>query len=475
MLLGGFAWAYTPSSLPRPAEATNPPADTTKKSKPRFPVKTTTPITLDDTKKKMADLKDPDNIKEEEEYDEHSGNYLIGTKIGGGYMNTPFMMTPQEYQEWSIQRSMRQYYANKNKEAFDNKEEKEFSFTNMQFSLGPAEKIFGPGGVQIKSSGSAEIKFGLNKKSVDNPSLPIRNRKTTGLDFDEQVNLSVLGTIGDKMNFNLNYNTEATFDFDAKSLKLQYDGKEDEIVKLIEAGNVSFPSNNSLVRGSSSLFGIRTDLQFGKLQLQTVVSQKKGVSKSVSSSGGDQMTTFEISADNYESNRHFFLAHFFRDNYDKALAKLPNITSGITINRIEVWVTNKNNTTTNTRNIIGFTDLAESSHIGNGNWHSNGITQPCNNSNDLYSTINSSYADARVINQVYSTLGTISGFTGGIDYEKLESARLLNKTEYTLNSSLGYISLKSTLQTTHTVDRHIKSASSLPTGQTTPSVCMSKH
>jgi cell surface protein SprA len=447
MLLGGFAWAYTPSSLPRPAEATNPPADTTKKSKPRFPVKTTTPITLDDTKKKMADLKDPDNIKEEEEYDEHSGNYLIGTKIGGGYMNTPFMMTPQEYQEWSIQRSMRQYYANKNKEAFDNKEEKEFSFTNMQFSLGPAEKIFGPGGVQIKSSGSAEIKFGLNKKSVDNPSLPIRNRKTTGLDFDEQVNLSVLGTIGDKMNFNLNYNTEATFDFDAKSLKLQYDGKEDEIVKLIEAGNVSFPSNNSLVRGSSSLFGIRTDLQFGKLQLQTVVSQKKGVSKSVSSSGGDQMTTFEISADNYESNRHFFLAHFFRDNYDKALAKLPNITSGITINRIEVWVTNKNNTTTNTRNIIGFTDLAESSHIGNGNWHSNGITQPCNNSNDLYSTINSSYADARVINKVYSTLGTISGFTGGIDYEKLESARLLNKTEYTLNSSLGYISLKSTLQT----------------------------
>jgi hypothetical protein len=29
-------------------------------------------------------------------------------------------------------------------------------------------------------------------------------------------------------------------------LKLKYDGKEDEIIKLVEAGNVSFPSNSSL-------------------------------------------------------------------------------------------------------------------------------------------------------------------------------------------------------------------------------------
>ena len=446
LLVGGITWAYNPVSLQQFSDKSEQPADTVR-TKPRFPVKPTAPVTLDDTKKKTADLKNPDNVKEEEEYDDYSGNYLIGTKIGGGYMNTPILMTPQEYQQWCIRKSMKQYYANKNKEAYENKEENKFSFSDMKFSLGPAEKIFGPGGVQIKSSGSAEIKFGLNKKTVDNPSLPIRNRNTTGLDFDEQVNLSVTGTIGDKMDFNLNYNTEATFDFDAKSLKLQYQGKEDEIVKLIEAGNISFPSNNSLVHGSSSLFGVRTDMQFGKLQLQTVVSQKKGISKSVSSTGGDQLTTFEITADNYESNRHFFLSHFFKDNYDKSMAKLPNITSGITINRIEVWVTNKNNTTTNTRNIIGFTDLAESIHIGNALWHGSGNSEPSNYSNDLYSTINSSYTDARSINQVYSTLGALGNFTGGIDYEKLESARLLNKTEYTLNSSLGYISLKTTLQT----------------------------
>ena len=363
-------------------------------------------------------------------------------------MNAPIIMTPEEYQQWSLNRSMRNYYQEKNAEAYAQKGQKsKFDFMNMQFDLGPAEKIFGPGGVQFKSQGSAELKLGVNMKNIDNPSLPIRNRKTIGMDFDEKLNLSVNGKIGDKMDFNLNYNTEATFDFDSKNLKLQYQGKEDEIVKLIEAGNVSFPTNNSLIQGSSSLFGVRTDLQFGKLKLSTVVSQKKSVSKTVSSNGGTQLTNFEISADNYEANRHFFLSHFFRDNYDKFMSTLPNITSGITINRVEIWVTNKNNTTTNTRNIVGFTDLGEGSNIANSQWAGTGNQPPSNSANDLYSTINTTYSAARNISDVYSTLSGIPNFTGGVDYEKIESARLLSSSEYSVNTTLGYISLGSTLQT----------------------------
>ena len=114
--------------------------------------------------------------------------------------------------------------------------------------------------------------------------------------------------VGDKMDFNINYNTDATFDFDSKNLKLQYEGKEDEIVKLIEAGNISFPSNNSLVTGASTLFGIRTDMQFGKLNLQTVVSQKKSTSKTVGSQGGSQFTPFDIQAYDYDENRHFSIS-----------------------------------------------------------------------------------------------------------------------------------------------------------------------
>ena len=215
----------------------------------------------------------------------------------------------------------------------------------MHFDLGPAEKIFGPGGVRIKTQGTAELKLGANFKSIDNPSLPERNRNTKAIDFDEKINLNVTGKVGDKVNMNLNYNTDATFDFDTKNIKLRYEGKEDEIIKLVEAGNVTFPTNNSLVKGASSLFGLRTDMQFGRLKLQTVFSQKKSKTTSVSSKGGVQLTPFELNVADYEENRHFFLAQYFREHYDEAMQRLPNLMTGIQITRVEVWVTNKTGTT----------------------------------------------------------------------------------------------------------------------------------
>lgn len=391
------------------------------------------------------DLDDPENLKHDAgEYDERSGLYRVGTKLGDNYLSMPWLMTPAEYLEYTEPALRHSYFRTRNDSLFVRKGKDKFDFTNMKFDLGPAEKIFGPGGVQIKTQGSAELKFGYNYKFTDNPSLSERNRKTTSFDFDEKVNLSVNAKVGDKMNFNLNYNTDATFDFDAKNLKLSYGGKEDEIVQLIEAGNISFPSNNSLVTGASSLFGIRTDLQFGKLNLQTVVSQKKSKSTSVSSKGGVQLSPFEIQAYNYDENRHFFLGHYFRDTYDKACSTLPTITSGVSITRVEVWVTNTSGATENTRDIVGFVDMGEHDHISNSFWSPSGTTQPQNSSNDLYSTLVNNYADARAIDQ---TSNLLDGFlTGGTDYEKVENARLLTSSEYTLNAYLGYISLKSTLQ-----------------------------
>ena len=244
-------------------------------------------------------------------------------------------MTPEEYLKWSEKKSFWNHFKTRNDSLFVSKGKEKFDFTDMHFDLGPAEKIFGPGGVQIKTKGSAELKFGYNYKFTDNPSLSERNRTVKGFEFDQKINLSVNAKVGTQMDFNLNYNTDATFEMDAKNLKLSYEGKEDEIVKLLEAGNVEFPTNSSLIRGSNSLFGIRSDLQFGRLRLQTVVSQKKTKSKSVGSKGGAQLTTFDIQAYEYDENRHFFLAHYFHDTYDRACSTLPNITSGITINRID--------------------------------------------------------------------------------------------------------------------------------------------
>lgn len=412
----------------------------------RYSVRKTVPETKEDMENTSVDFPSPDNIKTEVVYDDKQNIYKVTTKIGADNIGIPIYMTPEEYNDWSLRRSMAAYYKSKNDEEFG-KEKEGFNLMDMKFDLGPAEKIFGPGGVRISTQGTAELQMGVTYRNTDNPTQSESTRKSVGFDFDEKINLNINGKVGDKVNMNMNYNTEATFDYDTKKMKLKYEGKEDEIIKLLEAGNVSMPSNSSLIRGATSLFGIRADMQFGKLKLQTVISQQESESKTVTSKGGAQTTEFDIGIDDYEENRHFFLAHFFRDSYDNNMTQLPNIVSGISISRIEVWVTNKRGNYDNPRNVVAFADLGESKHLGNSIWtptSATGIAE--NNANNLYSTMVNEYADIRNIDLVSSALGGIAGFEGGTDYEKIQSARLLTSSEYTLNASLGYISLKTKLQ-----------------------------
>lgn len=413
---------------------------------PRWKIQKTVPITWDDLDQSAMDLDRPDGIKYEVTYNDTINRYIIGTRIGSAWLAAPIMMTPEEYMKWSEKNGRDAFFRSKNDEIYKAKGKEKFDFSDMHFDLGPAEKVFGPGGVRIKTQGTAELKFGATYKNIDNPSLPVRSRKKTTMDFDEKINFNMNGRVGDKVNMNLNYNTDATFDFDSQNMKLKYDGKEDEIIKLVEAGNVSFPSNSSLVQGASSLFGLRTDMQFGKLQLQLVASQKKSTSKSVSSKGGKQTTTFEMDAADYEENRHFFLSQYFREHYDAGMSRLPNLTTGVTINRVEIWVTNKTGNTSNTRNIIALTDLGENATVSNTRWTLNASPVPANNANSEYEAMTGSYAAARDIDQA-STVLDGGGLVGGADYEKLQSARLLNSSEYTVNSALGYVSLRSSLQT----------------------------
>lgn len=415
----------------------------------RYPVSETSPMTMDGMKHRPLDLKNPENIKTDTIYNEKDSSYSFATLLGESTMlGTPILLTPEEFGSWKEKQYMQSFFRNKVSEEWENSNKKnKFDFTDMHFDLGPAEKIFGPGGVRIKTQGNAEIKIGYTLQSIDNPSLPSRSRNTNSFDFDEKINLNVRGSVGDKMNMDFNYNTEATFSYDAKKINLKYEGKEDEVIKLLEAGNVSFPTNSSLIRGASSLFGVRADFQFGKLSLQTVISQKTSNSTVVSSKGGTQLTTYEIEITDYDENKHFFLAHYFRDNYDRSMSQLPTILSGININRIEVWVTNKTSDYNNPRNIVAFTDIAENRHISNSMWvPSGGVQIPANGANDLYLQMNTQYSAIRDIDQVNNVLNGIDGINGGLDYEKLSNARLLSPSEYTLNRELGFISLKTALR-----------------------------
>ena len=391
------------------------------------------------------DLQDPDNVNTSIEYDPLTGNYVVRTRIGDVEIATPYLMTEAEYRAYSERQEMGRFWQGKIGEVEHNNERK-FDITDMKFNIGPADKIFGPGGVQVKLQGSAELLFGFKHQFIDNPSLTQRSRNNNIFDFDEKIQLTVNGKVGDKLNFNMGYNTEASFSFDQQNIKLNFKGQEDDIIQSLEAGNVSMTLNNSLIRGSSALFGVKADMKFGKLRVQALVSQQNSESQTVSSKGGAQTTNFEIPIDSYDENRHFFLSYYFRDNYEQSMKALPYIASGVTINRIEVWVTNKRANYDEARNIVALTDLGEydQAHIQDARWAATaGARTPFNKANTLYETLVAD-PNMRDIQQVSSAMQSLS-MDVGEDYEKIESARLLSTSEYTLNAALGYISLRSAL------------------------------
>jgi len=417
-----------------------------------FPVAKIVPDNYDELQQiHPIDLKTPEIFNSDFQYNPLTNRYELRSKIGDADLMTPLILTPEEYLKYSLRKSMDDYYRAKYAEEFQKKDstgsKDVLSGFNFKFDLGPADKVFGPGGVQLKANGSILTKIGFTRTSTGNPTLTERQRNRTSFDFDAQIQANVSASVGDKLNYDMNYNTESTFDFDTKKIKLAYAGKEDEIVKVLEAGNVSMNTTNSLIRGGAALFGIKTELQFGKLTVGAIFSQQESQSQSTSSKGNVQTTPFEITVDNYDENTHYFLGYYFYDNYDDALSTAPYIKSGINIDRIEVWLTNRRSDFNQARNIIAFADLGEHIHIFNTNFTQSAGSDivPYNKANNLYTTIVNNYPGARDISQVNQILGG-TPLEGGTDYEKIESARKLDASEYTFNPQLGYISLRVPLQ-----------------------------
>ncbi|MDQ2179977.1 cell surface protein SprA [Marinifilum sp. D714] len=390
-------------------------------------------------------LKDPSNIKTSIKYDPATGNYILVKTIGDMTYRRAITMTAEEYEQYVAENSIRDYWMqrSRNDGAGGNNE----LVPDMNFGGQFIDKIFGSNTIKIKPQGSAELTFGISTTNVENPTLPENLRKTTSFDFDEKIQMNVTGTVGEKLKMDVNYNTEATFDFE-NQMRLEYTGDEDEIIKKVEAGNVSMPISNTLITGGQNLFGVKTQMQFGKLGVTSVFSQQKGETAVVNLENGAQKNEFEISVDQYEANRHFFLSKYFYDTYDKTLENLPVINSGIAINKVEVWVTNKTSNFQDSRNVVAFVDLGESAtNISNTLFSQTGTgVLPDNDLNDVYQQMTETYSDIRDVNKVTETLGPLApGFSSGNDYEKVENARKLSPSEYTINEKLGYISLNQAL------------------------------
>jgi len=371
-------------------------------------------------------------------YDPESGHYVKTRKIGDMVIGTPVYISFEDYLRYDLDRRLQAYWREKaTPQAF---ERRDGLIPEIHVGGEFFDRIFGGSTIDIRPSGSAELIFGVMSNYREDPALDEHRRRTTNFDFQQRIQLAVEADIGTKVNLGANYNTESAFDFENR-MKLEYRGTEDEIVQLIEAGDVTLPLPGSLIRGTQGLFGFKTQLRFGNTYVTSVFSQQKTQSSSIEVAGGAQMTEFMIRADEYEDNRHFFLAQYFRDRYDDALSTLPTVTSNINITRIEVWVTNVGPATEDNRNIVAFADLGEYDphHPDYGTQQ---MQPPNNSTNPLYADMAGS--PIRSISQVNSHL-TGMGFTSGSDYENVENARRLRSNEYTYNPKLGFLSVNRTI------------------------------
>jgi len=404
------------------------------------------PINIDTTLVNDGDL--PSIIEEQVEYDPETNQYIITQTLGNSFYSNPKYLTLEEYLDYQLDQSKMDFWDQKKNNS------DVISGTGLLPKLYVGgemfDRLFGGTAVDIRPAGNIDLIFGGNWQTIDNPILVENLRSNGNFDFDMNINMNMIGQIGEKMKLNFNYNTLATFDFE-NQVKLEHTGTEDEIIQKLEAGNVSFPLNTLLIPGTQQLFGLKSELKFGRLNVASVVSQQKSQAKSLRIENGSQTSNFDVKADQYEENRHFLLGQEFRNQYNQSLAQLPYINSPIDISRIEVWVTNDQGATLDVRDIVAFMDLGESEPFNPNNAsipQANKYTQ--NDGNDLYQKL---YANpnGRQLDEIGNLLNTSEfDLLEGQDYI-ITRARKLSPTEFTFNRQLGFISLNLGLQSDQTI------------------------
>ncbi len=389
----------------------------------------------------------PKNLVRTVEYDPVTGYYILYERVGNLLYRPPQYLTPDEYLAL-IQRENERNYFRQLSDSYAYQSQQPGFIPQIKIRSQTFNQIFGGPNIDIRPQGSAQAIMSGQINKNDNPLYNTAQRNQFNFNFNEKIQLNVTGTIGDKLKITTNYNSEAQFQFE-NQIKLDYTGHADEIIQKIEVGTVSMPLPTTLITGSQALFGVKAKLKFGNLNVTTIFAQQRSQSQTLTITNGSQQGNFKISAANYDANKHYFLSQFFRDNYNKALANIPIISSNVNITKIEVWVTNRVNSTTGSRDVLAFMDLGENKPynttlVKGGSGYSGlpagfqgpGFPQQSN------SLLHNLPANARLSNDPQNTIASYFASTGGADnYAKLTYARLLTTKEYTLQPQLGYVSL----------------------------------
>lgn len=380
-------------------------------------------------------------------YDARNNMYLLGTYYLGRPLTTPIAYTPQEFFAYIARMqdvAAFKRLAKGSEPTQSNAYQHLFTFPSNRKKNKLIDELFGPGGFRLNYNGSIDLSAGVSYNNIDNPSLSERARSNTSFDFRQQFQINATARLGNKLRLDLNYATQPQISQNDKNIKLTYEGSEDDILRLVEVGKVRLQTRNSLIGGGESLFGLHSQLQVGRLNVDLLLSQQKGQRRRLQVQGNSELQSFELSASDYDENRHFFLGGFFRARYEDALRNLPLVNTAVHITKIELWVSNKRGQYDDARDVAAFADLGEHEQIHNSSILKQGSERAANNqANNLYPLLTQG-GPPKALKQISDRIP--KQLSNGLDYEHQEQARRLNPSEYTLNEHLGYISLHSKLQ-----------------------------
>ena len=394
-------------------------------------------------------LKDPNQMKLDVEIDT-ALNYTIYEKIGNLNYRPTSTMTFEEFKRYQDRQILKSYWQGRSR-AQDGESAVSGRGLIPKIFISPVfDRIFGGSYVELIPRGFVTLDFGAAFQKINNPAIPIRQQRNGGFEFDQQINMSVVGKIGEKLAVTANFDNNNSFDFQ-NNMKVEYTGFKEDILQKLEIGNVSLPLNNTLIQGAQNLFGVKAKMQFGKLDVTSIATTQRGKTASINLGGGNssgQGRPFEIIASNYDENRHFFLGHFFRDHYSQWIGNPPQVISGVNVTRVEVYILNRNNDTQTLRNVVGLMDLAEPVRVYNKNVPGRNKALPnANAANSLFADVEAlGNRDSDGINTALENLYGSGTMVNGTDFEKITGARKLATTEYTFHQQLGYITLTRKLQ-----------------------------
>ncbi len=368
------------------------------------------------------------------------------------FFRPPSRISFRDYQDYQYQQMMRKYWKkisygqdgdNDGADGEDPDDGRLIPPIELSPKIG---RFLGGNTIDIRMNGNVVLDFGGLWQRVDNPQIPVRQQRNGGFNFDQQIGMNLSGKIGEAIELNTNFDTKNAFQFE-QVYNLGYTAYEHDIVQEVQLGNVSFPVSNSLITGAQNLFGVSTRLRFGKLWISAVASSQRGTSEQITIKNGAQAREFELRAHEYDLNRHFFLAQFFRDNYERSLQSIPAITSGVVVTRVEAYVTNRNNNTQTLRNVVALMDLAEGAPYATDNPNV-GQAPPGparNGANALFENARNN-PNVRNPDLVSNELENGFGLEKGGEFELLRAARKLEPNEFTFHPQLGYISLVTPLR-----------------------------